>query len=611
MNAELTEHRQFVQSLPPFDRLSDEQLARVISGMRIGYFAEGNTLVDDRVYVVKKGKVVKADEHYAEGESFGVEAQQGGMFTISEDALLYYWSVPQLTGLLKDQTSLLSFWFEHPGEQLLVAVTDSELQRTATSFLHSMRVEDCAEFPIATLPHNSTIQTIAQQMTELGHSSLLLTNEAGLPSGIVTDRDIRSRCVAQGLSVEQLGKDIMTKNMITIDAKVSCFDALMMMIEKGIHHLPVVRSEQRWGMLTLTDLMLREGHNPLHMSGRIKKAPTLEALVDIAQLLPNLQFNLTKLGMSAVVIAKSISAIVKAISVRLVQFGEQKFGPAPCDYAWLCAGSLARNEQFVGADQDNALIYDDTHCSAENSQSTQTAQDIQDYFYKLSQYVCDGLNACGFVYCPGDVMASNPKWCQPMSVWHDYFNDWIEQPKPKSLMHCDIFFDLDTVYGNPELLNNLKHEFLQKTQRSTLFLAHLSRNAVSQRPPLGFFRDFILISSGENKSKLDLKHNAIAQIVALARIYALSLGSDAVSTLDRLEACTGTKVLSKSAGRSLSASFEFVFQLRLEHQLQQVNAGETPSNFIAPKAISRLERKHLKDVFKVIKQLQDARQVVY
>ena len=603
MNAELTEHSQFVHSLPPFDTLSSDQLELVMSGMRISYFAKGNSLVDDRIYVVKKGNVKKNDEHFAEGESFGVAAEQGEAFTVTEDALLYYWPIPQLTSLLKDNSSIIAFWFEHPGEQLHSLMSESEIQRTATSFLYTMRVEDCAEFPIATLPHDHTIQQIAQKMTELGHSSLLLTNEAGLPSGIVTDRDIRSRCVAQGLPFDQVGKDIMTKNMTTIDAKASCFEALMIMIEKGIHHLPVVRSEQRWGMLTLTDLMLREGHNPLHLSGRIKKAQSLDALIATAQLLPNLQFNLTKLGMSAVVIARSISAIVRAISVRLLQFAEQEFGPAPCDYAWLCAGSLARNEQFVGADQDNALIYDD-------SQLTDAAS-AQDYFYQLSQYVCDGLNACGFVYCPGDVMASNPKWCQPVGVWHDYFSNWIEQPKPKALMHCDIFFDLDTIYGNTKLLNTLKTEFLHKTQRSTLFLAHLSRNAVSQRPPLGFFRDFILISSGENKSKLDLKHNAIAQIVALARIYALSLGSDAVSTLDRLHACTGTKVLSKSAGKSLIAAFEFVFQLRLEHQLQQVNAGLAPSNFIAPKDISRLERKHLKDVFKVIKQLQDARQVVY
>ena len=208
-------------------------------------------------------------------------------------------------------------------------------------------------------------------------------------------------------------------------------------------------------------------------------------------------------------------------------------------------------------------------------------------------------------------MATNPKWLKREHEWHHYFQQWIESPKPKSLMHSSIFFDLATVYGDKSLLERVRRKMLSRTQQSSLFIAHLSRNALQFKPPLGFFRDFVLSSNGKDKKTMDLKHNGVAPIVDLARIYALQEGISSVSTIERLRQVSGTKSLTKASADNLIDAFEFLGNLRLHHQSKQLASKEQADNFLSPKEISRLEREHLKDAFKVIKTLQDNRPSVY
>lgn len=142
-------------------------------------------------------------------------------------------------------------------------------------------------------------------------------------------------------------------------------------------------------------------------------------------------------------------------------------------------------------------------------------------------------------------------------------------------------------------------------------MAHLSKNALAFRPPLGFFRDFVLIKDGENQNVLDLKHNGIAPIVDLARIYALNEGVSANNTIERLKQVAGTPSLTKASAENLIDAYEFLGLLRMEHQAKKLQLNEQPDNYLAPKDISKLEREHLKDAFKVIKTLQDSRQATY
>jgi CBS domain-containing protein len=353
-------------------------------------------------------------------------------------------------------------------------------------------------------------------------------------------------------------------------------------------------------MITVTDLINHEGHNAINITSIIHKATKVSELVEISKLLPQLQTRMAKLGTTADHVAKSISAITMAFTIRLIEMAENLLGEAPVPYAWLCAGSQARQEQLAHSDQDNALIISD-----------EVTPEHSFWFHDLASFVCDGLAACGFIYCPGDIMATNTKWRQSQATWAKYFDSWVNTPDPKALLNCSVFFDLETVHGDVTLLESVRQKMLAKTKNSTLFIAHLSKNALNFKPPLGFFRDFVLINNGEHKAKLDLKHNGIAPIVDLARIYALSEGISAVNTIERLQQAAGTRSLTKKSAANLIDAFEFLGMLRMKHQARQLQAGEKPDNYLKPKEISRLEREHLKDAFKVIKTMQDIRQSTY
>ena len=114
-----------------------------------------------------------------------------------------------------------------------------------------------------------------------------------------------------------------------------------------------------------------------------------------------------------------VTAITDALTTRLIDLAEAKLGPAPIDYVWVAAGSQARSEQTARSDQDNCLVLDDGYDEALHG----------DYFRAFSRFVCDGLTACGYIHCPGEMMAMTDTWRQPRWRWMQYFEQLGEQAR--------------------------------------------------------------------------------------------------------------------------------------------------------------------------------------
>ena len=614
MSAELADINDFIKVIPPFDTLDESKIGKLTKSIQILYSRKGETLPppdvkEANLYIIRKGALAYYNQDnellskYSEGDLCSVFILPDKKVQISvlteEDTLLYAINKTALNSVIEDSPEARAFFGQTAAQRLKKRMQKHNEDAVVTSTLMNTQVEHFYHTPAGTVDIKASIQQTAIQMSEQGYSCLVVTKN-GHMAGIVTDKDIRKRCVAEGVSTSLPVTEIMTKDVLTLDVDDSAYDALITMTSRNIHHLPVTKSGQLAGMVTVTDLMNREGHNAVNMASLIRQANTIKELAELSKMLPKLQIRMAKLGTTADHVGKSISAITMAFTIRLIKMAEKLLGPPPVPYAWLAAGSQARQEQFAHSDQDNALIIDNS------------MQPEHDYWFQdLATFVSDGLAACGFIYCPGDIMATNPKWRQTQKVWNTYFSRWVDTPNPKALLNASVFFDLTTVHGDESLLAEVRANMLEKTQKSSLFIAHLSRNALAFKPPLGFFRDFVLVENGDNEKALNLKHNGIAPIVDLARIYALQEGVSAVNTLERLKAVAGTKSLTKSSARNLIDAFEFLGYLRLSHQARLLQNGKKPDNFLPPKSISRLEREHLKDAFKVIKELQNNRQVSY
>jgi len=622
MDTELSEIFSFIQSIPPFDSLPKPALNRLIRELSINYVRKGETLPpkgieESRLYIVRKGALsctANDDQlisRLGEGDLCTEFCKQSTLFvnnnkrrtkrkiTTDEDSLIYSLDCKILADIGDKYPSISDYFSHNSAQRLKQTMSKVNEEAVISSSLMNTSVSNFYHTPVVGIDANQSIQQASILMTEQSYSCLVvLDNNKSV--GIVTDKDIRRRCVAQGLPISTSVGKIMTRNMSTIDIKNNAYDALMTMTAKHIHHLPVTKQGQVVGMVTITDLMNNEGHSAVNFSSIIHKAKSLAELKEISDLLPKLQIRLAKLGASADHVGKSISAITMAFTKRLIEMAEERYGQAPVPYAWLAAGSQARQEQLAHSDQDNAIIICDSMKPYDDA-----------WFESLANFVCDGLADCGFIYCPGDIMATNPKWRQPAHKWQKYFDDWVGTPSPKALLNSSVFFDLETICGDASLLSKVRGNLLKRTKNNSLFIAHLSKNALGLRPPLGFFRDFVLKQNGKHKATLDLKHNGIAPIVDLARIYALSQGISAVNTIERITQAAGSAAITQSSANSLIDAYEFLGILRVKHQAQKLAQGLDADNYLSPKELSKLEREHLKDAFKVIKTLQDSRQASF
>jgi CBS domain-containing protein len=607
MNLDTAKIQTFLMTIPPFDRLPAARVADVARQLIPRELAKDSIIKFDRheprsLYVFYKGAVsLITDEKkllgkLSETDICNMDGKVGPgeeyNMQVDEDAVVYTLSCDLLSEILKDHKDALAFINQAAPERLGQLISNRQDDVSQMHSLVRSAVSEVLISPAMSVAKDVSIRQAAINMTDKKVSSLLVVENDKLV-GIVTDKDIRRRCVAANLSPELPVEKIMSTDIITIPSETNAYDAYMMMSRKNIHNLPVVDAGKIQGIVGIKDLSHMQGQNSAYMTTKIRKATSIEELADRSKDISRLQVQLVNMGATSQHVGEGISAITSAITRRLIQMAEEKLGPAPVPYAWVAAGSQARREQTSHSDQDNGLIISDDMAPGDEV-----------WFQELAKFVCDGLNTCGYIYCPGNVMAMNDEWRQTQSVWAGYFRKWITTPEPMALMYCSIFFDLRTIYGENKLLEELQTQNLNRTPKSTLFLSHLVGNALKLPPPLGFFRNFVLVHDGKHDDTLDLKHSGVAPIVDLARIYSLSEGIPCVNTIERLKQASGTPSLSREAAENLLDALDFINSLRLQHQVNQIQNDISPDNYMSPVEISKLEREHLKDAFKVIQTMQ-------
>jgi len=605
MEVELLEIRQFLEQHPPFDLLPQEALNQLVEQLQITYLRRDRPFPPhaNRFYVLRSGALElcagdgEVCEQLAEG---GVYASGCALLKLDnfdrgraiEDTLMYMGDCELLYHLSQEHPAFGDYFTATVRERLKNALASLQAE-PGFEIGNDQKVAEVLRHAPVCIESRQDIQSAAQSMNEHGVSSLLITEQQKL-AGIVTDRDIRKRCVAPGLPFDTPVSQIMTADPYTIDADTPVSEALLHMTRLGVHHLPVMEHEQVVGMFTATDVVLNQGGNAALLATSIAKAKTIDELVESSTRIPLLHRQLVRSGASVAQIGETLSHMTDAITVRLLQFAEDRLGAPPVPYVWLAGGSQGRREQSSHSDQDNALLLSD---------KVQPEHDA--YFAELARIVTDGLNACGFVYCPGEAMASNPKWRQPLEQWRDYFDRWILTPEPMALMLSSIWFDLRPVYGDDSLYQGLQQHVLGKARGSQFFLAYMMANALKHRPPLGFFRQFVLVHDGQHDDTLDLKHTGIVPVTDIARVLALAGGIDEVNTLARLRAAAKQGLVSHEMAENLEDALELIAGLRVRHQADQIARGEPADNFLDPHELSSLERGHLKEAFRVIQTQQE------
>ena len=346
--------------------------------------------------------------------------------------------------------------------------------------------------------------------------------------------------------------------------------------------------------------MLLQGAHPVGLMREIEAQGTLEGLRTVAPRVHAVVKWLATHGASAHDIGRIVAElndrlVHRALSVVLAALAAEGHEP-PLPYTWLAAGSEGRREQTLKTDQDNGLVYQDP--------PPDLAAPAAAFFERLASGMPEALVSLGFPPCEGGFMASNPHWCQPESVWRDYFGSWMETPLPAQLLRACIFFDLRPVGGDEQPGRDLCQWVADRAPSHTLFLGHMARVALERHVPLGFFGGFVVERSGTHKDRLDLKARGVFPMTQAMRVCALSLGLLETNTVDRLVASGTRGLFTPGEVDELRDGYEVISRVRLNHQLASLDAGRPADNFIDPDALRKSDRVLLKQAFKTLAWLQ-------
>ncbi|MDX2471707.1 MAG: DUF294 nucleotidyltransferase-like domain-containing protein [SAR324 cluster bacterium] len=446
------------------------------------------------------------------------------------------------------------------------------------------------------LPLGTSLQEAATNMAEKGLSVFLVSDDSGNLVGIVTDQDLRVKGYAKGLSASHKVQEIMSSPLECFPPTMNRMDALNHMLVKKRHHLVIMEDGKCLGLVGKDDFIQERTHSPLFLARRVARSTQISQLTKIFSKLPQTMQALLDEGISLREIAPLFSHQNDLILRKAVELTEKNMPtPPPQPYVFLVLGSEGRGEQSFKTDQDNAILYQDPPAGEEESTAA--------WFLEYGCLLADRLNDIGFPYCLGEIMASNPKWNQPLSKWKDYFSNWITHPTPQEVLQANIFFDFKGVYGDIILAERLEEHLTNILgQGNPIFFANLAKNALSGKPALGFFGKLQTQSSGPHKDAIDLKKKALALIVDITRCHALKHGIHERGTMQRLVALGQIKGL-KICTELLEAYFQLQI-LRIKNQLHQIQNGREPDNHLEVGLLPQVDQAKLKASLQIIEQAQ-------
>jgi CBS domain-containing protein len=617
MAVEIQDIITFVSAHEPFDKLPDDELSRLCSEIEVSYFQAGTEILQfgssiDALNLVRSGSVEvfrRTGELFNRLEPGHVFGQTGILMNghvryparALEDSLIY--RIPSKVFLdMCDRFGEFGDYFEVNEHSTLQQVV---LTRADDNDMTTVRVRDILTREPVYLHADASVLQCAQLMTEQHVSSVVVFDQVGdledrdgdavhLPAGIVTDRDLRMRVLAQALPIETPLRDIMSTELITLDHDAYVYEAMLLMMRHNVHHLPLIRRHQVTAVVSMSDIVRHDSQNSLLLVRGILAQESVKGLIELSAQVPLVMARMYREGVNSHMVGTAMSVIGRSFKQRLLQLAEASFGPAPVPYCFLALGSMAREEQLLVTDQDNALILSPDYDEARHG----------DYFKALADFVCDGLNACGYSYCDGGIMASNPQWRLTLQEWKKQFSDWIENPDPQALLNASIFFDLSGVEGKIAWAEQLTRFIVNKAKNNKRFLAALARNALNRTPPLGFFKDFVVEKDGRQRYSLNLKRRGTAPLVDVIRVHALAEGSLAQNSFDRLEDIADSNLLPQGKRDELSDALEYLSKVRIRQQILAFENGEEPDNTLEPETLSSKERRGLKEAFQVLSSAQ-------
>ena len=598
----------FLKNLYPFSVLPPSPLKNLLNYITIKYYRRGETIFKagekplEHLYIIRKGTVALKVDHQEidvlyEGDTFGYLSLLTGTppnveAVAVKDTILYLLPKDIFLKLTERYLEFQKFFASSIAEKISHTLKFLKTSGEVAGFekFLTLKVKDLKLRKVPFVRKTDNILEVSKRMAENNASCVIVLEEE---RGIITERDIIKKVLAKGRNPEKVkAEKVMTTPLITVDYEDFVFDAILLMARHNVRRVVVKRDGEIVGVLEDKDIVSLQTGSFIFLVKEIEKSQSLEELSYLYSLTKELAVNLHKEGIRPDYISSIISELNDKFLGKAVKLAIKEVGLEPIvPFSLLALGSEGRKEQTLKTDQDNALIYDDTYPSLD--------VDLKEYFRKLGQKITEILLRIGFPSCPAGVMVNNPEWNRGKSEWFKTVEKWILKPEPENTLKASIFFDFRNTFGDKTLEEELRNKVLELTGRGDLFIAYMLKDAVRFRPPLGFF--------GRLKSEekgIDLKKGGIFPITQGIRALALKHKVSETNTLRRMDKLKEKGVLYEELYQNLREAFLLLQEIRLKAQIEKIQKGELPDNYVNPEELTKIEKDLLKDAFKVVEEFQ-------
>lgn len=442
-------------------------------------------------------------------------------------------------------------------------------------------IRDFCQRNVVTCAAADGVVDVVARMRERNISSVVVVGD-GRPLGILTDRDLRNKVVAQGRDPNTLHvADIMNAPLAVIGEDDVLYEALYRMSRLKIHRLVVVTpGGELAGIITDTDILRLQAHSPHQLVLDIEKADSIDSLRLLHERIQKLVVHLSGTGIPIRDMVKLIANLNDQVLIRLIHLlRSTRFPDLTEDFAFVVMGSEGRSEQTLSTDQDNAIIYDD------GLDPAQVAR-----LEAFSHELIDALISIGVPPCSGGIMARNPAWRRSLGAWKQELNRWLSTPTPENVMTGSMFMDLRALYGRADLVEALRQHAFRHMSTDQGFLMRMAQNMTNFLPPLGWFGRIKVEKSGPYSGKVDVKKAGIFAITDGIKALAIEARKLDGSTHDRMEALVAGGALKEDAAADLRAAFDFLVLMRLRGHVDALRQGVEPSNYIALDQLNAMEQ---------------------
>lgn len=601
LEAPVKEFVEFFGGQSPYDRLDADDLARLAATVDVEFFSAGEWVIAeyeqalDRLFVVRTGSVEVVDrgrvvDVLGVGDTFGHISVLSGLppalaVRAVEDTLCYSMPDPRRTVHEPERLQFSHFNTLVARERLIAAGgPSSRLERPVTE---SMR-------PVLWCGPEDTVRDAAQRLTEERRDAALVRYGTGY--GIVTDHDFRAKVATGAVGLDAPVSEIASRPALSVTSDATAWAAYLSMVDHGVHHMVVTTAAgDPAGVTGVMDLVGADVHHPLVVRSAIAAARTLDQLAEACELMTPTMVELWDADVSSAQLGAVRAAMVESVVRKVLELEPVHPSLGGTPHSWLVLGSVARREPLPASDVDTALVWQDR-----DGAPGPGAPAVRD----AATATLEHLVRCGLRLCPHDANASHPAFGRPVEHWIGAVDRWIGQPwESTHLVLASALLDARPL-TRPRLGQVVQGKLLAGSRHDE-FVQAMLRFALTDRPPAGFVKGYVVERWGERRGRLDVKRAGLRPVVSLARALALRAGDVSGTTPERLSRAAQEGLLSAEEADTLEGAFTLFHGLLVDEEIEALRNGRPAATHLSPAALDPLRRRHLREGFRAVERIQE------